>query len=375
MKLPSLASSKPKPYKFFNFLAKKSMFMDVLQNAWSINVVGHYMFKVVTKLKSLKTPMHKLMHANGNLHKRVKNLRIRAFNEAKLDEERYLKQNAKIDWLEAGDLNSAYFHKTIKSKNSRTRIDVLLESNNNEIIGACVSKAFVTYYESFLGTATDCNPLETKRLFMRMISDTISCDMVRPISDDEISESNGWSVVDNDVCNAVCDFFTNGRQILDNILITQELMHNYHQNRGPPCCAFKVDTQKAYDTVDWHFLERILFCFGFLNTMIKWIMACVSSASFSICINGDVHGFIKGKQGLRQRDPLSPYLFTIVMEVLTLILKRRVSLSECFRFHHQCEELDLIIVFITDDLFIFARGDSNSVRVMMEGLDEFKSTS
>ncbi|GJR27050.1 xylulose kinase-1 [Tanacetum coccineum] len=49
--------------------------------------------------------------------------------------------------------------------------------------------------------------------------------------------------------------FVLGRRISDNILITQELMHNYHLNRGPPRCGFKVDIQKAYDTVDWSFLK------------------------------------------------------------------------------------------------------------------------
>lgn len=150
--------------------------------------------------------------------------------------------------------------------------------------------------------------------------------------------------------------FVPGRRISDNILLTQELMHNYHRDRGPLRCAFKVDIQKANDTVDWRFLGFILKCFGFHHTMIKWIMACVTSPSFSICINGDIHGFFKGKRGLRQGDPLSSYLFSLVMEILTLILQRRVRLSDSFRYHKHCEDLKLINLCFADDLFLFAWG-------------------
>ncbi|GJT41694.1 putative reverse transcriptase domain, reverse transcriptase zinc-binding domain protein [Tanacetum coccineum] len=118
--------------------------------------------------------------------------------------------------------------------------------------------------------------------------------------------------------------FISGRSISDNILLTQELMHNYHLDRGTPRCAFKVDIQKAYDTMDWNFLRTILLGFGFHNRMISWIMECVTTTSYSICINGTLHGYFQGKRGLRQGDPLSPYLFTLVMEVLTLMIQRRV---------------------------------------------------
>ncbi|GJZ81047.1 protein LAZ1 [Tanacetum coccineum] len=137
--------------------------------------------------------------------------------------------------------------------------------------------------------------------------------------------------------------FVPGRRISDNILITQELMHNYHMDRGPPRCAFKVDIQKASDTVDWRFLEHILKCFG--------------------------------KQGLRQGDPLSSYFFTLVMEILTLILQRRVRESDIFRYHKNCKDLNIINVCFADDPFLFARGDVDSAKVIMDSLNEFKDVS
>ncbi|GKB35870.1 ribonuclease H-like domain-containing protein [Tanacetum coccineum] len=167
----------------------------------------------------------------------------------------------------------------------------------------------------------------------------------------------GWDIVGHDVCKSIRNFFVNGQ-------LLKELNHTFI------ALIPKVDIQKAYDTVDWNFLETILKRFGFHTVMIKWIMACVSSSSYYICVNGDVHGFFKGKRGLRQGDPLSPYLFTLVMEVLTLILRRQVRNSNFFRYHKHCEEIQLINVFFADDLFLFARGDVNSAKIILDSLTE-----
>ncbi|GJZ73239.1 hypothetical protein Tco_0637385 [Tanacetum coccineum] len=164
------------------------------------------------------------------------------------------------------------------------------------------------------------------------------------------------------------------RKISDNILLMQELMHNYHLDRGMPRCAFKVDIQKAYYTVDWGFLKEVLMAFGFHHRMVAWIMECVTT-TFSISINGVLHGYFKGKRGLQQGDPLSPYLFTLIMEVLTLMLSRRVRDSELFTYHRYCSELEIVNLCFADDLFLFAHGDANSARVIMEVLDEFKLAS
>ncbi|GJR54181.1 hypothetical protein Tco_1404702 [Tanacetum coccineum] len=420
------------------------------------------MYQVVSKLKALKKPFLKLLHDQGNLHDRVNKLRfeldevqkaldlnpndlslreeevvyVQAFSEAKLDEERFLKQKAKIEWLEVGDSNSAYFHKSVKIRIHRGRIDVIMNSDNIEVTGSNVADVFVSRYQMFLRSDMVCDNLNMDAAMFSIGDERAP----RPDGFSSAFFKKGWDIVGLNVCHAIRDFFVNGRllkeinhtfialipkvstplkindyrpisccnviykciskiltnriidgikevvsdnqsafvpgrRISDNILITQELMHNYHRNRGPPRCAFKIDIQKAYDTVDWRFLGCVLKYFGFHPLMIKWIMACVTSTSFSLNLNGDIHGFFKGKRGLRQGDPLSPYLFTLIMEVLTLMIKRRVNLSGVFRYHKNCEELQLVNVCFADDLFIFARGDLDSARVIMESLDEFKLTS
>nr|XP_043639204.1 uncharacterized protein LOC122610272 [Erigeron canadensis] len=190
---------------------------------------------------------------------------------------------------------------------------------------------------------------------------------------------SSWDVIGPSVIESVRDFFVPafvpGRRIFYNIQLTQNLMHNYYLDRGTSRCAFKVDIQKAYDTVDWRVLKRILIEFGFHPHMIHWIMMCVATPSFSLSINGSLHGFFAGKRGLRQGDSLSPYLFTLVMEVLTLLLKRKVSKSGDFTYHPQSEELDIINLCFADDLIIFLHADVKSATVVMKALDEFKATS
>ncbi|GJS68607.1 hypothetical protein Tco_0683172 [Tanacetum coccineum] len=330
---------------------------------WSMLVEGHSMYQLVTKYKPLKKPFRKMMHDNGNLHDRVTKLCIEvdeiqkaldknpadpilreeevayvhAFNEAKLDEERFLKQKAKVDWLEARDANTAYFHKTIKSRKHKSRIEVMQDANGVDYTSLSMPEAFVNHYKDFLGTDMLCDDMDSTDLFLKQVSKSYYNDMVRVITNAKIKYAmfdigddrapgpdgfssaffkKGWDIVGDDACNGIKDVvsdnqsaFIPGRRISDNILITQELMHNYHRKRGPPRCAFKVDIQKAYDTIDWKFLEHILHKFSFNLVIIKWIMACVASSLFSIGLKGDIHGFFKGKRGLVPSIPKSTVFF------------------------------------------------------------------
>ncbi|KAJ9561655.1 hypothetical protein OSB04_006815 [Centaurea solstitialis] len=165
--------------------------------------------------------------------------------------------------------------------------------------------------------------------------------------------------------------FIPGRRIVDNILMAHELMVGYHLNVGQPRCAFKIDIRKAYDMVSWDFLLNMLAGFGFHPALVRWLKEMITSPSFSIALNGQTSGYIKGARGIRQGDPLSPYLFTLVMEGFSLFFRRCIDEAASFGFHAGCADLDITHLCFADDLFVFTYGDVGSVEVLKKALHLF----
>ena len=86
--------------------------------------------------------------------------------------------------------------------------------------------------------------------------------------------------------------------------------------------ALKLDISKAYDWVEWQFLQGIMEKMGFPTQWIERVMSCVTTPSFSILVNGKPYGMVHPSRGIRQGDPLSPYLFLLCVEGFTTLLAK-----------------------------------------------------
>ncbi|KAL0456049.1 UNVERIFIED_CONTAM: LINE-1 retrotransposable element O protein [Sesamum latifolium] len=101
--------------------------------------------------------------------------------------------------------------------------------------------------------------------------------------------------------------FVQGRNISENSIITQEIMHYLHGKKGKKgLMAIKIDLSKVYDRVEWPFLLKLLESVGFNEVFVNWISKCICTTSYSLLINGTAFDFFRPSRGIRQGDPLSP---------------------------------------------------------------------
>ena len=122
--------------------------------------------------------------------------------------------------------------------------------------------------------------------------------------------------------------------ITDNILIAFESLHhkknNYTGKQG--FLALKLDMSKAYDRVEWSFLEQILLKLGFHEDWVALLMECITTVSYSILVNGEPKGLLRPSRGLRQGDPLLPYLFLFCAKGLNVLLREAALRGEIHGF-------------------------------------------
>eukprot|EP00253_Pinus_taeda_P003782 PITA_03782 len=129
--------------------------------------------------------------------------------------------------------------------------------------------------------------------------------------------------------------YVEGRQITNGIILTHEIIHSLKQSKKPGM-LLKIDLSKAFDSISWDYMQKILKAFGFSPSWIRWVSSLVSSSFFSILINGIPSTTFSPSRGIRQGDPLSPFLFVILAEGLGRNIKSTI-LSQSLRglaFHH-----------------------------------------
>ena len=162
-----------------------------------------------------------------------------------------------------------------------------------------------------------------------------------------------------------------GRLITNNILVAFEAMHHIKQKKSGKLgdMALKLDMSKAYDRVEWVCLEKIMEKLGFERKWRNLVMSCVSSMTYSIRINGKLRRHIVPTRGIRQGDPLSPYLFLLCAEGLSSLIRREVEIGGMEGLAVSRGGPRLSHLFFADDSLIFCKAtmdECNSLQINLQ---------
>lgn len=168
--------------------------------------------------------------------------------------------------------------------------------------------------------------------------------------------------------------FLPGRLLAENVLLATDLVNGYNTQNQTPRGMLKVDLRKAFDCVRWDFIIASLRAIAIPEGYISLIKECLSTASFSVSVNGASSGFFKSTKGICQGDPLSPYLFVLAMESLSRLLLSRYEIG-IIGYHPRTQQLKISHLMFADDVMVFFDGTSNRLHGIAECLDDFASWS
>lgn len=218
---------------------------------------------------------------------------------------------------------------------------------SNHCIPEATNFTILTLVPKFPGASVikDCRPISCCNTIYKVISKLLVAKL-KPLLP-EIILSNQTT-------------FIKGRQLLENCLLASEIVNGYHKDNGPKMITLKVDITKAFDTVRWYFILNCLKALQFPDIYISWVASCLTTTSFSVGINENLHGYFKGSRGLRQGDPISPYMFGLAMNILSKMLNDAAALGK-FKYHSKCKGPWLTHLCFADDLLIFSYGSPSYV--------------
>ncbi|CAM8920557.1 unnamed protein product [Rhodiola kirilowii] len=243
-------------------------------------------------------------------------------------------------------------------------IEVVLNCLNNNMLDVELNETLIVLIPKVkeVERVEDLRPISLCKVVMKIITKVLA-NRLKEILPSIISQ-----------CQSA---FIRGRLITDNILIAHEVSHfiKGSQNRKTGYMSIKLDMSKAYDRIEWRFLEKMMAAMGFAEVWIKRIMLCVSTVSYKVKINDDISEIIRPKRGLRQGDPISPYLFLICAEWLTYTLSRyrEIGLLEGIKI---CRGAPIISnLMFADDCLLFIKSTKNSVSWIRDILKRYEAVS
>ena len=171
--------------------------------------------------------------------------------------------------------------------------------------------------------------------------------------------------------------FVSRRLITNNILVASEIMHTINQRRKDKegLMVIKLDISKAYDRVEWPYLEAIMQRMGFKDKWVSLIMMCVKTVSYFVLIIGQPRGSITPTRGPRQGDPVSPYLFLLYVEGLSTMIKRKERLGSLRGVAIKKLAPRISHLFFADDSLIFCRATDGDCAQIAEVLATYEKES
>jgi hypothetical protein len=167
--------------------------------------------------------------------------------------------------------------------------------------------------------------------------------------------------------------FLPNRHILDGVLVINEII-DLAKRRKDKCLLFKVDFERAYDKVNWQFLDYMMGRMGFAEGWRKWIHACVFHSSMSVLVNGSPTADFNVGKGLRQGDPLSPFLFLIVVEGLLGFMRKEVE-NNSFHGYKVSDNIMFHSLQFFDDTILVGEGNWDNLWTIKTILRSFEIVS
>nr|GEX82393.1 RNA-directed DNA polymerase, eukaryota [Tanacetum cinerariifolium] len=286
-------------------------------------------------------------------------------------------QKSKVKWAVEGDEISKFFHGIINKRRAQLAIRGIFLMGFGKQIQDCIGSDFCEAVEYFFVNSSF--PKGCNSSFVALIPKVMDAKFVndfRPISLIGSVYKVVTKVLANRLAPVIADLisdtqsaFVAGRKILDGPFILDEFLH-WCKRKNKKAMFFKVDFAKAYDSIRWDYLLEVLEAFGFGRTWCNWIRGTLISAKASILINGSPSKEYSCHCGLKQRDPLGPYLFILIMESLHLSFNRVVD-EGLFKGIQLPGSLSLSQLFYADDVMFIGEWSNEKLSGIINILKSF----
>nr|GEW19517.1 cysteine-rich receptor-like protein kinase [Tanacetum cinerariifolium] len=356
----------PKPFKVFDTRLDEPDIEVVVADAWEKSVKGSRPDCIFRdKLKNVKVALKTWSKDRfGNMDDQIEKYRTQAMDweihdenrslndvaltswmdarkgwiEKERDKGNMLRQKARIKWDVKGDENSKFFHLMIRRRYNRNNIRGLLVNGGGS---------------HWLG---DFRPISLIGCYYKIICENVS--------------GKAKKVVPKLVGN-VQNTFISGRFILDGVLIANETV-DFLRKKKKKGLISKVGFEKVYDSVSWRFLGDMMETMGFGCKWRRWIMTCFHYASMSILVNVSRTDEFVLEIGIRQGDPLSPFLFILAAKGLDAIVSEAVSYGVLRGINVGVDQVLVSYLQYADDTIFFGEWDKSNAQNLMYTLNCFE---